>query len=826
MGNTNLAAGQGNIFHDNSTYGIYANGAITVAGNTVYDTASLGGAGPAQLSLSPTAGQYLSGNSTYYYRVTALTAAGETLSSPEQSITPTGFTGVLLNWTGVPGVLSAYNVYRSGSPGSESLIANLAGLTYTDAGASYIGTLIPANNTAGIYAISGASAAENIVYANYLGIYSNGGAITNNRVFDTAGTGIYASNSANATGNVSYSNMVGIEGDTSPNWTNNLIYADSVAGIWLHSGFSANIFNNTIYLLAGDGIRIESSGNNFSFQHVNIRNNIVWTQNGYDLTVTPQAEIGFQSDYNDLYATGTGQVGFWEGVGRANLRAWQLAGFTDPNSISADPLFVNAASGDFHEQSTAGSFHGGSLSPVLNGATGLPTAAPGTLTVDASNSPAIDRGDPSFSFANEPSPNGGYINLGAFGNTAQASETFIPYVLVLSPNGGESLVEGQNYNITWRSEVTTGTATIDLMNGNTVVQNIATGLANIGSYSWNIPTSIAPGNYSIRVTRNSVPVSSGTSAAPFTLSGPVHTFYVNDATVQAGDFTTAPGNDVSNSGLDPAHPKASISAILQAYNLLPGDVIDVDAGTYTLSSNIVIPANRPGIIIRGFYNAANPTHLAVINRNSNAVGSFGFDIQGAVNVTLDHLSITGADIGINAATGAGSTGLTVSNCNIYGNYDVGISLGSGNNGGVRSPETRFTASSAPTAKTPASSPSATSPPSPTTRSTTTPSTESTFRAGLTAASAETSCTTTRRVSTPIPRRFPATSPITIRARGSWSAAIQPSAAIPPTATRAHSRRQALRSMAAPSRAISPMEMFMGSTSAARAASSTTCSIAT
>ncbi|MBN1787490.1 MAG: hypothetical protein JW806_03765 [Sedimentisphaerales bacterium] len=45
--------------------------------------------------------------------------------------------------------------------------------------------------------------------------------------------------------------------------------------------------------------------------------------------------------------------------------------------------------------------------------------------LDAEHSPCIDIGDPADSFASEPVPNGGRINMGAYGNTAQASKS--PY---------------------------------------------------------------------------------------------------------------------------------------------------------------------------------------------------------------------------------------------------------------------------------------------------------------------------------------------------------------------------------------------------------------
>ena len=41
----------------------------------------------------------------------------------------------------------------------------------------------------------------------------------------------------------------------------------------------------------------------------------------------------------------------------------------------------------------------------------------------AKTSSAIDKGDPDSAYANEPSPNGGRVNLGAYGNTAQSSKT-------------------------------------------------------------------------------------------------------------------------------------------------------------------------------------------------------------------------------------------------------------------------------------------------------------------------------------------------------------------------------------------------------------------
>ena len=201
---------------------------------------------------------------------------------------------------------------------------------------------------------------------------------------------------------------------------------------------------------------------------------------------------------------------------------------------------------------------------------------------------------------------------------------------------------------------------------------IAAGVSNNGSYLWTIPTSLTPGNYQIRVTRNAAPTAVGFSGV-ITLNAPTTIFYVNGPTVYAGDVTTAPGND-ANSGLDPADPKASIQSVLTSYTMSPGDEIYVDHGTYNLSSNIILTAADSGIIIDGI------GALTILDRTNLATGSYVFDLQGTTNVTLENLAITGGDIGINASASAGSTGLTVSNSFLYGSQDYAISLSAGNAG--------------------------------------------------------------------------------------------------------------------------------------------------
>ncbi len=61
----------------------------------------------------------------------------------------------------------------------------------------------------------------------------------------------------------------------------------------------------------------------------------------------------------------------------------------------------------------------------------------------SATSPAIDSGDPGYPYYKEPSPNGGRINAGALGNTAQAEVSALQSIQIVSPNGLEKYEVGQ-----------------------------------------------------------------------------------------------------------------------------------------------------------------------------------------------------------------------------------------------------------------------------------------------------------------------------------------------------------------------------------------------
>ncbi|HEV2709144.1 MAG TPA: hypothetical protein VGU67_02925 [Edaphobacter sp.] len=94
---------------------------------------------------STTGGTLAAGN--YFYKVTALNAAGETTGSAEASTTTTGSTGsVALAWAAVSGATS-YRVYRGTAAGAESVFYTTGTNSYTDTNAASTAGTVPTTNT-------------------------------------------------------------------------------------------------------------------------------------------------------------------------------------------------------------------------------------------------------------------------------------------------------------------------------------------------------------------------------------------------------------------------------------------------------------------------------------------------------------------------------------------------------------------------------------------------------------------------------------------------------------------------------------------------------
>ena len=93
------------------------------------------------------------------------------------------------------------------------------------------------------------------------------------------------------------------------------------------------------------------------------------------------------------------------------LRNYCGAAVAGAHDIDVDPLFVNADANDFHLLSIGGYWDSESQMWRDDG-----------ITV---NSPCLDAGDPATNPATEAPYNGDRVNIGAYGNTWQASRTFL-----------------------------------------------------------------------------------------------------------------------------------------------------------------------------------------------------------------------------------------------------------------------------------------------------------------------------------------------------------------------------------------------------------------
>jgi len=108
-------------------------------------------------------------------------------------------------------------------------------------------------------------------------------------------------------------------------------------------------------------------------------------------------------------------------------------GMSGEGNIDTDPRFADPQNGDYRLKS-----QGGRWDPLSEG-----------WTQDDVTSPCIDAGDPLSPIGPEPFPNGGLINMGAYGGTAQASKSSSP-ALAHAPNpSNDGIHEDTWINLSW-----------------------------------------------------------------------------------------------------------------------------------------------------------------------------------------------------------------------------------------------------------------------------------------------------------------------------------------------------------------------------------------
>ena len=101
--------------------------------------------------------------------------------------------------------------------------------------------------------------------------------------------------------------------------------------------------------------------------------------------------------------------GAWVGVGNIDADpCFAQAGYWDPNGTAQDPNDDFWVDGEYHLKSQAGRWEPNE----------------GRWKIDEVTSSCIDAGNPMSPIGYEPFPNGGVINMGAYGGTGEASKSY------------------------------------------------------------------------------------------------------------------------------------------------------------------------------------------------------------------------------------------------------------------------------------------------------------------------------------------------------------------------------------------------------------------
>jgi predicted outer membrane repeat protein len=124
-------------------------------------------------------------------------------------------------------------------------------------------------------------------------------------------------------------------------------------------------------------------------------------------------------------------------------------------NIDSDPCFADAAGDDFHLKSEGGRWdpNEGRWSPSGNSKSEMRNSksGEGVWVYDEGTSACIDAGDPMSPVNLEPFPNGGIVNMGAYGGMAEASKSYFGgapcEVIVAGDVNGDCEVDFEDFRL-------------------------------------------------------------------------------------------------------------------------------------------------------------------------------------------------------------------------------------------------------------------------------------------------------------------------------------------------------------------------------------------
>ena len=289
---------------------------------------------------------------------------------------------------------------------------------------------------------------------------------------------------------------------------------------------------------------------------------------------------------------------------------------------SSSWTYAGAVSNDVHLLSPAAYF--------LNDGTRGPATA--------SYSPAIDLGDPASDWSAEPGSNGSRVNLGAYGNTAEASETPTgqPSVESLSvAMAGEyarprvnivtGLASGIDYNATVTAVCSTG--------GVVLATKTWTGVAKGASLSWDVPCYLPEGMVAeVSVSISSEGAQDVSASGNATVSGEYPDFFGKGG--GANVVHVRYGADCLGTGENWTDAFADLDSALAA--VVPGKT-EIWISGQIAASSLSIAASSPLALRGGFAGTENSPadraagSLTVLDFG-NALGGFTIDNSAAVEI--------------------------------------------------------------------------------------------------------------------------------------------------------------------------------------------------
>ncbi|MFO0858027.1 MAG: right-handed parallel beta-helix repeat-containing protein [Phycisphaerales bacterium] len=299
----------------------------------------------------------------------------------------------------------------------------------------------------------------------------------------------------------------------------------------------------------------------------------------------------------------------------------------------------------------------------------------GSWSADLSTSPAIDAGNPTDQvFEDSPinlvgpltQQDGDRVDLGAYGNSNSASRSAANIVQILSPDGGEKARADRTFSIRWRSVSAGQRVNIEFSpNNGATWTTIGTNELNDGVFAWTPTAANQTLQGLIRITSTTIPSATDTSVDVFTVGTSGTNYYVNNNSTTGDQYTTTTGSNL-NTGTTPADPMSSLNALLAAYDINPGDIIYVDAGTYNQPSTIQLLSQDAGATILGPTGA----NVAIINRGNVSTDVAAMRVN-ANDVTIRNLQFTGGYIGL---WGVNAQRLLLEDVTAFNNANVGVQI--------------------------------------------------------------------------------------------------------------------------------------------------------